>query len=59
MKRITAILSVNTYKNLKILVNLKDTTISKYVNDLINRDLELNKDKIKKYLELLEKINKS
>ena len=63
LKTVTVVLSINDYENLKALVKLKDTSFNKYINDLIDKDLELNKDKIKKYQTLQkyiqEKINKS
>jgi len=56
-KTITVKLSNSDYEKLKILVKFKDMSINRYVNDLIDKDLELNKDKIKKYLSLQKYIN--
>jgi len=56
-KTITVKLSSSDYEKLKILVKFKDMSINRYVNDLIDKDLELNKDKIKKYLSLQKYIN--
>ena len=56
-KTITIKLSNSDYEKLKILVKFKDMSINRYVSDLISRDLELNKDKIKKYLSLQKYIN--
>jgi len=56
-KTITVKLSNSDYEKLKILVKFKDMSINRYVNDLIDKDLGLNKDKIKKYLSLQKYIN--
>ena len=48
-KKITTILPVKKYELLKILVKIKDTNFSDYINDLITKDLKQNIDKIKQY----------
>ena len=57
-ERINIVLTPDTLDNLKTLVALNDDSMNNYIHELIDDEVEKNKDRIQKYRKFMEEMDK-
>ena len=55
-ERVGVILTPETFKNLKLIVAMKNDTINNFIHTLIDAELSKEEDNLKKYVEFIESI---
>lgn len=57
-ERVNIVLTPNTLESLRTLTALKNESMNNFIHELIDNEVEKNKDRIEEYREFMERMNK-
>lgn len=57
-ERVNIVLTPNTLNDLKALTALENESMNNFIHELIDKEVEKNKDRLEEYREFMERMNK-